>query len=162
MSAVLVLSKMATMVASSSGGAVRAQLAAMQRDGLVRPAGERKGTRKPSVEYMLDPEAETALSRAYVPFVAALMKVLATHLPRRELERLLHEAGAHAAEGLPRAGDDAGRHPETCIALAALVAELTSLPARETCDRGEHPACRFSVGGSPKAARRPGRGQPST
>ncbi|HEY8105769.1 MAG TPA: helix-turn-helix domain-containing protein, partial [Gemmatimonadales bacterium] len=80
--------------------AVRAQLAAMERDGLVRQSGERKGTRKPSVEYQLDPEAETALSRAYVPLAGALMQVLATRLPRAELERVLREAGRRAAEGL--------------------------------------------------------------
>ncbi len=173
--------------------AVRAQLAAMERDGLVRQCGERKGTRKPAVEYELDPEAETALSRAYVPLVGALMQVLATRLPRAELERVLREAGRRAAEGLPRPGGDAeervraasrvldalggltevaaedggwairsagcplaelvGRHPETCIALEALVAELTGLPVREVCKRGERPACRFEVGTPPGSVR---------
>ena len=173
--------------------AVRAQLAAMERDGLVRQSGERKGTRKPAVEYELDPEAETALSRAYVPLVGALMQVLATRLPRAELERVLREAGRRAAEGLPHPGGDGeervraasrvldalggltevatedggwtirsagcplaelvGRHPETCIALEALVSELTGLPVREVCNRGERPACRFEVGSPPASAR---------
>jgi predicted ArsR family transcriptional regulator len=166
--------------------AVRAQLAAMQRDGLVVPRGERKGTRKPSVEYVLDPEAETALSRAYVPLVAALMKVLASRLPRPELERVLRQTGKHAAAELPRPAGDmedrvraasrvldglggltevtpdnggwmissagcplaelTGRHPETCIALESLLAELTDLPVREVCDRSGRPACRFALG----------------
>jgi predicted ArsR family transcriptional regulator len=173
--------------------AVRAQLAAMERDGLVRQRGERKGTRKPAVEYELDPEAETALSRAYVPLVGALMQVLATRLPHAELERVLREAGRRAAEALPRPGGDpeervraagrvldglgglteiepddggwtirsagcplaelVGKHPETCIALEALVAELTSLPVREACDRRQRPACRFEVGGAPGTTR---------
>lgn len=173
--------------------AVRAQLAAMERDGLVRQRGERKGTRKPAVEYELDPEAETALSRAYVPLVGALIRVLATQLPHAELERVLREAGQRAAGALPRPGGDpeervraagrvldglgglteieaddggwtirsagcplaelVGKHPETCIALEALVAELTSLPVREACDRGQRPACRFEVGGAPGTTR---------
>jgi predicted ArsR family transcriptional regulator len=173
--------------------AVRAQLAAMERDGLVRQSGERKGTRKPAVEYQLDPEAETALSRAYVPLVAALMQVLATRLSPAELERVLRDAGRRAAEGLPRPGGNAeervraasrvldalggltevatgnggwtiqgagcplaklvGRHPEACIALEALVAELTGLPVREACYRGERPACRFEVKSPPVSAR---------
>jgi predicted ArsR family transcriptional regulator len=178
--------------------AVRAQLAAMERDGLVRQRGERKGIRKPAVEYALDPEAETALSRAYVPLVAALVQVLAARLQRAELERLLREAGRQAAEALPQpigepeervraacrvlddlggvtqveaAGDGwtissagcplaelVGKHPATCLALEALVAELTRLPVREACMRGERPACRFELG----AAARPAKGQGKT
>ena len=166
--------------------AVRAQLAGMERDGLVRQRGERKGTRKPAVEYELDPEAETALSRAYVPLVAALVRVLAGRLSRGDLKQLLREAGREAARALPRpSGDPAervraasgaldelggltdvetedgrwairsagcpladlvGKRPETCVALAALVAELTQLPGRDTCNRGQRPACRFEIG----------------
>ena len=177
--------------------AVRAQLAAMERDGLVRQRGERKGTRKPAVEYALDPEAETALSRAYVPLVAALVQVLAARLPRAELEGVLREAGRHAAEALPQpagepeervraasqalddlggvtqveaAGDRwtirsagcplaelVGRRPETCVALEALVAELTRMPVREACERGGRPACRFEVGAPARPAQGPGR-----
>jgi predicted ArsR family transcriptional regulator len=171
--------------------AVRAQLAGMERDGLVRQRGERKGTRKPAVEYELDPDVETALSRAYVPLIEALMQVLATRLPRRELEQVLREAGRNAAQALPRPGGtpeqrvreasrvldalggltevdpDHGRwtirsagcplarlvegHPETCIALEALLGELTGLPVREACDRSARPACRFELGGPPDA-----------
>lgn len=36
--------------------------------------------------------------------------------------------------------------PEVCRAMEALVAEVTGLPAREECDRGEHPRCMFVVG----------------
>jgi predicted ArsR family transcriptional regulator len=82
--------------------AVRAQLAAMERDGLVRQRGARKGTRKPALEYELDPEAETALSRAYVPLVEALVEVLAGWLSREDLEELMREAGRRGAQTLPR------------------------------------------------------------
>jgi len=37
-------------------------------------------------------------------------------------------------------------NPEVCRAVEALVAEVTGLPAREQCDRGEHPRCTFVVG----------------
>lgn len=37
-------------------------------------------------------------------------------------------------------------NPEVCRAVEALVAEVTGLPAREQCDRGEHPHCTFLVG----------------
>lgn len=166
--------------------AVRAQLAAMERDGLVRQRGTRKGTRKPALEYELDPEAEAALSRAYVPLVEALVQVLAGWLSQDDLEEMMREAGRRAAQGMPqlagapdervraagRALDDlggltdvepaadgwtirsagcplaqlVGRHPETCRALEALVAELTRLPVREACERAERPRCRFEIG----------------
>ncbi len=37
-------------------------------------------------------------------------------------------------------------NPEVCRAVEALVAEVTGLPAKEECDRGEHPRCNFLVG----------------
>lgn len=37
-------------------------------------------------------------------------------------------------------------NPEVCRAVEALVAEVTGLPAKEQCDRGEHPRCTFLVG----------------
>lgn len=167
--------------------AVRAQLTTLERDGLVRQRGERKGLRRPALEYELAPDAETALSRAYVPLIEALMQVLAEQLPGAELEKVLRETGRRAAQALPRpdaasaervraAGERlnelgglteveqwdggwvirsagcplarlVGKHPQACLALEALVAELTGLPVREVCDRGERPRCRFQVGG---------------
>jgi predicted ArsR family transcriptional regulator len=183
--------------------AVRAQLAAMERDGLVRTRGARKGPRKPALEYELNPDAETALSRAYVPLVQALVDVLAGWLSREDLEEILQEAGRRAAQSLPRLTGDAGqrvraasrvlddlgglteveaagegwtihsagcplaelvgKRPGTCRALEALVAELTRLPVREVCDRGERPRCRFEIGAAPPP-NPPGRrtAQPST
>lgn len=37
-------------------------------------------------------------------------------------------------------------NPEICRAMEALVAEVTGLPAREECDRADHPRCTFLVG----------------
>ena len=39
-------------------------------------------------------------------------------------------------------------HPEVCELAEALVAEVVGVPARERCDRGESPKCRFELGPS--------------
>jgi len=113
--------------------AVRAQLAAMERDGLVRQHGARKGTRKPALEYELDPEAETALSRAYVPLVEALVEVLAGWLSRQDLEDLLQEAGRRAAQPLPR---PAGTAEERVRAASRVLDELGGLTEVEAAGDG--------------------------
>ena len=113
--------------------AVRAQLAAMERDGLVRQHGARKGTRKPALEYELDPEAETALSRAYVPLVQALVEVLAGWLSRQDLEELLQEAGRRAAQPLPR---PAGTAEERVRAASRVLDELGGLTEVEAAGDG--------------------------
>jgi DNA-binding transcriptional ArsR family regulator len=64
--------------------AVRAQLAGLERDGIVRPDGIKKGTSKPSVAYSLIPDVEPLLSRAYRPLLHALLDTLAERLPDRE------------------------------------------------------------------------------
>ncbi len=69
--------------------AVRGHLAALQRDGLVREGGRRASGSRPAVIYELLPEAEAVFSRAYVPFVAHLLKVLQERLTEDELDRAL-------------------------------------------------------------------------
>src|SRR3954469_24546948 len=57
--------------------AIRAQLTSMERDGLVRQYGLRRGAGKPSYSYALTPEFEPALSRAYIPFLVRVLRQLA-------------------------------------------------------------------------------------
>ncbi len=86
--------------------AVRAQLTGLERDGLVRPHGLRRGAGKPSVVYELTPEVEPALSRAYQPLLGALLEQLAGTLPERQLVALLRAAGQRLARALPAPGGD--------------------------------------------------------
>ncbi len=37
-------------------------------------------------------------------------------------------------------------NPEVCRVVEALVSEVSGLPAKEECDRGDHPRCTFLVG----------------
>src|SRR5918997_1123656 len=61
--------------------AVRAQLASLERDGLVERRGSRRGTSKPSRVYGITSQAELLFSQAYVPILTQLLHVLAQRLP---------------------------------------------------------------------------------
>src|SRR5262245_42212510 len=61
--------------------AIRAQLTAMERDGLVQRAGRRPGTTRPSHIFELTPEVEQLLSRAYLPFLTQLVRLIGSALP---------------------------------------------------------------------------------
>lgn len=104
--------------------AVRPHLVGLERDGMVRQAGVRRGVGagKPAVLFELHPDAEPLLSRAYAPVLAALLEVLTEELPEREARRVLRETGKRLAAG---AG---GRAPGDLQARArAAAAVLTAL-----------------------------------
>ena len=77
--------------------AVRAQLAGMEADGLVRRSGHRPGVTRPAQLYELTPELEQLLSRAYVPLLVHLVGVLSDQVTPRELDGLMRRAGRELA-----------------------------------------------------------------
>ena len=80
-----------------SASGIRAQMTAMERDGVVRRVGKRPGTTRPSRIFELTPEVEQLLSRAYLPLLTQLVDVFAHGLPARQLDALLREAGRKLA-----------------------------------------------------------------
>jgi len=84
--------------------AIRAHLATLERDGLVRQEGQRRGPKagKPALVYEPTPEAELRLSRAYAPVLAALLEELVDRLPDQETESLLAAVGRRLAAAVPR------------------------------------------------------------
>ena len=78
--------------------AVRAQLSALERDGVVEAAGAvRDGSvGKPSTLYTLSVDTDTLFSSAYAPVLAALVAELGSTHPE-ELEPLLRAAGRRLA-----------------------------------------------------------------
>lgn len=86
--------------------AVRAHLATLERDGLVRQSGVRKGPRKPHFTYSLTPEAERLFPKAYDALLNHLITVLKGRLKGEELEGLLREVGQGLAAGASEAGGD--------------------------------------------------------
>src|SRR2546423_4616771 len=61
--------------------AVRAHLATLERDGLVRQRGARRGAGKPAFVYEPTPEAEQLFPKAYGSVLRELLQVLEEDLP---------------------------------------------------------------------------------
>jgi predicted ArsR family transcriptional regulator len=80
-----------------SASGIRAQITAMERDGVVRRVGRRPGTTRPSRIFELTPEVEQLLSRAYIPLLTQLVDVFAKRLPARQVNALLRETGRKLA-----------------------------------------------------------------
>lgn len=99
---------------------IRAHITAMERDGLVRRAGQRAGTTRPFHLFELTPEVEQLLSSAYVPLLMTLVDVFTRGLPAPRLERMLRQAGRNLAREL-----SAGRRPTgTLAARVAMASEM--------------------------------------
>ena len=103
-----------------TASAVRAQLAGMERDGVVQRVGQRPGTTRPSQVFELTPEAEQLLSQAYVPLLAQLVDEFTRGLPVKAVNTLMRRAGKGLAEEL-----SGGRRPNGD--LYARVAAVSSL-----------------------------------
>ena len=81
--------------------AVRAHLATLERDGLVRQTGLRRGPRKPHFTYVLTPEADALFPKAYDALLNQLIAVLKSRLKPAEIEDVLREVGRGIAAGTP-------------------------------------------------------------
>jgi predicted ArsR family transcriptional regulator len=165
--------------------AVRAQIALLQREGIVDIQGEVKGTRRPAAVYGLQPGADVHFSKAYPVILSHLTHVLAQKLSQTEFRTVMRELGQRLARSVPRpSGDprdrvagalkflkmlgsaaemteDKGKivissygcpiaeavtaDVRSCIAMEALLKDLTGLPVAERCEHGAHPSCRFEI-----------------
>jgi len=117
--------------------AVRAQLAVLERDGLVEQRGVRRGAGKPSFAYGLTAEFEPTLSRAYSPLLIQLLRELHRRLSPDELAALLAEVGRHWAAELP---PGAGTPRERTMHAVALLEQLGG--SVEVEEREDHIAIR--------------------
>lgn len=109
-----------------SANAVRAHLAALERDGFVRYRVERRGVGKPAHVYELTGQGESLLSRGYAPLLNSLLAVLSREVDAARLESWLRETGAALATSVER------RDPHRGIeAAAGLLRELGGIPVVE-------------------------------
>src|SRR6185312_15766171 len=108
--------------------AVRAQLQALEREGVVHQARVRHtgAVGKPATLYAIAPEAEPLFSTAHAPVLSALLAALESHLSDRELDALFRDVGRRLAEGAD-SGDAEPRQLEERVRAAAEV--LTALGA---------------------------------
>ena len=108
---------------------VRQHLTVLERDGMVRQKGTRRGpgAGKPAAIYELHPEGEQLLSRAYAPVLATLLEVLTEELPSIQARRLLRETGRRLAASLGgrASGDVHARAKAAASVLTALGGAVT-------------------------------------
>jgi predicted ArsR family transcriptional regulator len=104
--------------------AVRVHLAALVHEGLVREAGLQPSASRPAVIYELVSGADALFSRAYVPFVAHLVRALGERLPQAELDDLMRAVGHSFASEWPRLR---GTLEERVSAASTLLEELGGL-----------------------------------
>ena len=81
--------------------AVRAHLSTLERDGLVRQSGLRRGPRKPHFTYVLTDEADKLFPKAYDALLNQLIAVLKTRMTPPEIEAALREVGRAMAANTP-------------------------------------------------------------
>jgi predicted ArsR family transcriptional regulator len=147
--------------------AVRAHLAALERDGIVHQTATRPSGRRPAVLYELTKAAESSFSQAYLPVLTRLVDSLSDRMSPDQLTGTLRERTEGAARVLTTLGglaeveesndaltirgyscplaDAVRSHPATCQAAQALVSELVGAPVTEACDKGLRPRCRFTI-----------------
>ena len=107
-----------------TGNAVRAHLATLERDRLVRQQGERRGRRRPAQIYELTPHAERLFPRAYEPVLRHVLDVLNERLAPAALEAVLRDVGRRLADERARAGGDTDARIEVA---AGVLTELGGL-----------------------------------
>ena len=112
--------------------AVRAQLASLERDGMVRQHGLRRGSGKPSFSYALRSEFEPLLSKAYIPMLVRLLRGMGERLPAQQVTMLLNEVGRDWAGELPRISGDI---KSKVVAASNLLNDLGGVTEIEQEDR---------------------------
>lgn len=113
--------------------AVRAHLTSLERDGLVRQQGVRRGagSGKPAYTYSLTEEAEELFPKAYGELLRQLLSLLSRRLDPDQLEALLAELASELAEGRRAQGQ-----PEERVAAGARY--LNGLGGLAEWKAGEH------------------------
>lgn len=97
--------------------AVRAHLLTLERDGLVRQAGARRGGGKPALLYAVTPEAEQLFPHAYTSVLRSLLAVLAEKMSDEQRIALMQQVGRHLAEPEPARPDELPERLRQAVAL---------------------------------------------
>jgi predicted ArsR family transcriptional regulator len=77
--------------------AIRAHLATLERDGLVRRGGERRGFRKPHYSYELTSEAEELFPKTYGPLLNRILDALKKRFGSNQVASVLRAVGREIA-----------------------------------------------------------------
>ena len=113
---------------------VRAHLAVLERDGIVRQRGSVRrssGGGKPAYVYELTQEAEDLFPKAYEPTLGRLLDVLVERLGPEESEALLRSVGRRLAEEHSTRADGAHVRLETAVEVLNELGGLAELEERD-------------------------------
>jgi predicted ArsR family transcriptional regulator len=113
---------------------VRAHLATLERDGVVRQRGSVRpgsGGGKPAYVYELSPEAEDLFPKAYEPVLGHLLDGLSEGLGAKESEALLRDVGRRIAEGRGTSEDGVRARLEESVAVLNELGGLAELEERD-------------------------------
>ena len=110
---------------------VRSHLATLERDGLVRQHGTRRGGGKPAYTYELTPEADTLFPKAYDEILVQLLDVLADRLEPKAVGQVLDDASRRLSVGRVAPPGDLRSRVEWG---AGVLRDLGGLPEVEECD----------------------------
>jgi predicted ArsR family transcriptional regulator len=113
---------------------VRAHLATLERDGIVRQRGSvRRGSGggKPAYVYELTPQGEELFPKAYEPVLSQLLDVLVTQLGPEKSEALLRSVGRRIAEGQTVPADGARGGLEAAVGVLNDLGGLAELEVRD-------------------------------
>lgn len=111
--------------------AVRAHIAALERDGLVAQTGVRRGGGKPAYAYDLTPEAEALFPKAYGALLHELLDVLGERLPPDGVGDMLREVGHRMAVGRTAPGGDLRERVAYAVALLGDLGGLAEVEERD-------------------------------
>jgi predicted ArsR family transcriptional regulator len=113
--------------------AVRAHLATLERDGLVRQVGVRRsgGSGKPAFSYGLAPEAERHFPRPYADVLDEVLGELQERLAPNQVEALLRASGSHLASRYPASDGPGATRLEKAVAALNQLGGLAELALRD-------------------------------
>jgi len=113
--------------------AVRAHLATLERDGIVRQAGVRRSGRsgKPAFTYELTPEAERLFPRPYADVLDDVLDELQGRIAPSQVEALLRASGSHLASRYPASDGPLTTRLENAVAALNQLGGLAELEAQE-------------------------------
>jgi predicted ArsR family transcriptional regulator len=107
--------------------AIRAHLATLERDGIVRQQGVRRGSGKPSYDYDLTPDAEALFPKAYEPVLRELIGAIEERLGPGNSEELLRAAGSRLAVNAGKPSDGLRARLDAAVALLGELGGLAEL-----------------------------------
>jgi predicted ArsR family transcriptional regulator len=120
--------------------AVRVQLTALDRDGLVRAAGTRRGPRKPTITYALTSEAEYLFPKEYGPVLRNMLDILKERLTAEQLDDVMRATGRRLARTL-RLPDANGKRDDRVQRAVTVLRDLGGCCERAEVNGTFHLSC---------------------